>query len=157
VIEWVSTMDDRLAAFGTQLIETHDRIRDELDRLRSGEVPARDLRTHCLAFCAAITRHHTGEDDGVFPLLAQAHPSLRPVLAELRRDHEIVADVLRRIAELPADGAFQSELDTLAALLETHLTYEERKLTAILDAVPRATAMKDAFRTVNVSKDAFMA
>lgn len=149
--------NDRLIAFGTQLIETHDRIRDALDRLRAGDLPVRDLRTHCLAFCAALSRHHTGEDAGAFPVIALAHPELGPVLAELSRDHEIVEDCLRRIAELldrdPVD--LRPELDTLAVLLETHLTYEERKLVAVLDALPRTDALKDAFEALTVPKDAF--
>jgi hypothetical protein len=34
-----------------------------------------------------------------------------------------------------APHQIQTELDTLAALLETHFTYEERKITAALNAL----------------------
>jgi hypothetical protein len=74
-----STPDGRLIAFGNQLIVIHLRLREELERLRRdadayldghGErLP--DLRTHCLAFCSALTRHHTGEDGGAFVVLAE--------------------------------------------------------------------------------------
>lgn len=98
----------RLAAFGNQLIEVHLWLREELARLREnvdsyldghGERP-RELRAHCLAFCSALTRHHTGEDDGGFPVLAERFPALRPVLEELKRDHRTVTDTLLRLEEL---------------------------------------------------------
>lgn len=172
----------RLTALGTQLIEIHDWLREELARLRAsldspggaGTGLSRELRAHCAGFCAALDRHHTGEDGGAFRLLAEQVPELRPVLAELSADHRLVADVLRRIEALlagasggragdgtaagrtaddgsAADGsatggpaangaAVRAELDGLAALLESHFTYEERKLVAALDAVTGGTA-----------------
>ncbi len=74
--------DGRLSAVGHQLIDIHLSLREELDRLREGtdawldgrgERP-RELRANCLAFCSAVTRHHTGEDTGAFPELARRHP-----------------------------------------------------------------------------------
>lgn len=148
-------MDDRLRAFGNQLVETHIRLREDLDRLRSGAVVGRDLRQHCLAFCAALTTHHAAEDDGAFPVLAKHYPELAPVLDELRRDHVLVAEVLERIAALPEPGdddpvTTRRELDSLAALLETHLTYEEKKIVSALNRLrptaPEATAVRAATR-----------
>jgi iron-sulfur cluster repair protein YtfE (RIC family) len=147
--------DDRITAFGNQLIDMHIWLREELDRLRedvdgylagggAGERP-RELRAHCLTFCSLLTGHHTGEDDGVFPTIAEQFPALRPVLEELTRDHRLVADALRELERLvgglgpvtdPAEARrIRSELDTLAALLETHFTYEEKKLVAALNAL----------------------
>ncbi|KAA2263254.1 hemerythrin domain-containing protein [Solihabitans fulvus] len=144
---------DRARAFGNQLIDVHNWLRDELDRLREdverhldGEVwRPRDLRANCLTFCSALTRHHTGEDRGAFPLLGKEFPELRPVLAELERDHHLVNEVLRGLADLlgglggSRDTAearrVRTELDTLAALLETHLTYEEKRIVAALDSL----------------------
>ncbi|MEU9740437.1 hemerythrin domain-containing protein [Micromonospora chersina] len=133
----------RLTALGTRLIEIHDWLREELTRLRAsldspgGAALSRELRAHCVGFCAALDRHHTGEDGGAFRALAEQAPELRPVLAELSADHSIVADLLRRIDALlteAADGrSVRAELDGLAALLETHFTYEERKLVAALN------------------------
>ncbi|SCE88939.1 Hemerythrin HHE cation binding domain-containing protein [Micromonospora viridifaciens] len=142
----------RLTALGTQLIEIHHWLREELARLRASlDSPAntgaglsRELRAHCVGFCAALDRHHTGEDGGAFRLLAEQAPELRPVLAELRADHRVVADLLRRVDALLAGAAdgptVRAELDGLAALLESHFTYEERKLVAALDAVTGGTA-----------------
>ncbi|HTJ36868.1 MAG TPA: hemerythrin domain-containing protein [Dactylosporangium sp.] len=115
-----------MAALGNQLIEIHQRLRLAMSDLSdiSGNVLAK-----CLAFCGALERHHTGEERGVFRVLAAKHPELRPVIDELRRDHEQIAEILRRVAEKPT----RDELAGLAALMESHFTYEERKLVEALN------------------------
>lgn len=145
---------DRLTAFGNQLVDVHLWLREELARLRggldahlsgTGDRP-RELRAHCLAFCSALTRHHTAEDGGVFPALAAAHPELRPVLDELAHDHVQVEEILVRLQtlldDLPAEPLgpeearrVSGELDGLIALVESHFTYEEKKLVAALNGL----------------------
>lgn len=140
----------RLTAFGNQLIQVHLWLREQLELLRdeldSAPVAGRprDLSLHCLALCAAVARHHGGEDAVAFPELAERYPELRPVLEELGADHRLVADVLRRLEALLGGGLdpertrdTRTELDSLAALLETHFTYEERRLAAALNALRR--------------------
>ncbi|WP_432899293.1 hemerythrin domain-containing protein [Micromonospora matsumotoense] len=104
----------------------------------------RNLRTHCLSFCAALTRHHTGEDAGAFRVLADEAPELRPVLDKLSRDHRMVDWIVRRIEALVADppaddpaalDRVRVELNGLSAILESHFRYEERTLTAALDTL----------------------
>lgn len=174
--------NDRIRAFGNQLIDVHLWLREQLDRLRDDveaflddpgpEAPSqpsrdprdlrnprnlrnlrdlRELRAHCLTFCSALTRHHTGEDAGPFPVLAAQVPELRPVIEELVRDHHLVDDALRRVEEVldslgrAPDGdeartrRARGELDTLAALLETHFTYEERRLVSVLNELDALT------------------
>ncbi|MER8038127.1 hemerythrin domain-containing protein [Streptomyces hydrogenans] len=161
---------DRLTAFGNQLVDVHLWLREELARLRSGldtfldgtgDRP-RELRAHCLAFCSALTRHHTAEDGGVFPALAEAHPELRPVLDELAHDHVQVEEILVRLQALldglpaapdaplvPEEEArrVSGELDGLIALVESHFTYEEKKLVAALNGLsvplPEDFALRD--------------
>jgi hypothetical protein len=65
----------------------------------------RELRAHCLTFCAALSRHHAGEDSSAFPGVAEQFPELRP------------------------------ELNSLAALMETHFLYEEKRIVAALNAL----------------------
>lgn len=119
-----------------QLAEVHDRLRDQLADLRTPPAgrPPVDPRAHCLAFCAALADHHGAEDAGLLPAIAAGHPELAGVVAELRRDHEAVAAILRRLDELRTGDSddIRGELDGLAALLESHFGYEERKLAAAL-------------------------
>ncbi|GAA2632445.1 hemerythrin domain-containing protein [Actinomadura fulvescens] len=143
--------DGRLAAFGTQLIEVHLWLREELARLQddvdafldgTGGRP-RELRAHCLTFCSALQRHHTGEDGGAFPELAARFPELRPVIEQLEQDHRLVDEILRRIEDLVGgldeplgDGEaakVRAELDGLAAIMESHFTFEERRIVSALD------------------------
>ncbi|MET9553055.1 hemerythrin domain-containing protein [Streptomyces sp. NPDC006645] len=158
--------DDRLAAFGNQLIDVHIWLREELARLQDdvddyltgdGGRP-RELQAHCLAFCSALTRHHTAEDDGVFPALAREFPELGPVLQQLAHDHHMVTGMLGRLQDLlngvaPAPDAAEArrvrgELDGLVALVESHFTYEEKKLVDALNALrvppPDNFALRDA-------------
>src|SRR3954447_7015090 len=135
----------RLTAFGNQLISVHLRLREELDRaldgLAAGQPPTRELRAHCLAFCSALDRHHSEEDGGLFPALAESHPELREVLELLRRDHEVVAGMLRSVEAVlagaragPAEAASaRGELEGLAAILTSHFGYEERRLVPVLN------------------------
>ncbi|MET0496601.1 MAG: hemerythrin domain-containing protein [Actinoplanes sp.] len=137
----------RFLAYGNQLIEIHIELREMLADLREGVVPARELGAHCLTFCAAVTRHHKGEDTGVFPFLAARHPELRDFLGQLERDHNVIAHLLgrvqRRVAELqpgsePGPGreaVIQAELNGLAAILETHFIGEEKRLVGVLNAL----------------------
>lgn len=114
----------RFVAYGNQLILVHARLRDQLADLRDEGV------AHCVGFCEAVTRHHTGEDETVFPVLAARHPELRAFLGSLRRDHEVIAGMLK---ELAAGGP--GVLDGLAAVLETHFIGEEKRLVDVLNAI----------------------
>ncbi|MFI7547931.1 hemerythrin domain-containing protein [Actinoplanes sp. NPDC049599] len=135
-VESTSSEYARFLAYGHQLIEIHIGLRDRLAYLREGVVPEAELGTHCLAFCAAVSRHHTGEDTHVFPLLAARHPELRDFLAELERDHRVIAGLLTRVRALAEQGGdVEEELSGLAAVLETHFIGEEKRLVAVLNAV----------------------
>lgn len=135
--------NDRHTAFGNQLIEVHDWLRGELARLQddldAGVERPQPLQAHCLAFCQALTRHHTGEDGGPFPALAEQFPELRPTIDKLIQDHDMISGILARIETLLADAddlkRVRSELDGLAAIMESHFSYEERTITAALNAL----------------------
>ncbi|UGT45107.1 hemerythrin domain-containing protein [Nocardia yamanashiensis] len=143
----MSVANNRAQALGRELIDVHNWLRGELKRVarelddhRLGHVrPVREVRGHCLAFCRALTAHHTKEDETAFPLLAQRFPELAPVLAELSADHRLVADILTRmtglLAEVTADNlaAVRGEIAGLSAILESHFQWEERRITAALD------------------------
>lgn len=155
----------RLTAFGNQLVEVHIWLREQLEELRenidayfAGEsLPPRDLRAHCLSFCSALTRHHTGEDGGAFPVIAEEFPELRAVIAQLKTDHNqidwILGNLEKLLGNLPAEpdpgtaARVRAELEGLSAIMETHFTYEERKLLSVLNSmdVPRWRADRPDF------------
>jgi iron-sulfur cluster repair protein YtfE (RIC family) len=137
----------RIEALGVELVRVHNWLRGELAALRT-DITAkrpRKLQAHCAAFCAALVRHHSGEDTGAFPLLIEQFPALAPVIEKLREDHVLVADILQQLEDLmsgvsdsPNDAEIrrvQSELDGLAAILESHFGYEERQLVRLLDGL----------------------
>ncbi|MBM7785696.1 hemerythrin domain-containing protein [Tenggerimyces flavus] len=147
----ISAANDRLTAFGNQLIAVHDWLRDTITHLRENvDSPAVDLRTHCLAFCHAITRHHTGEDSDAFTLLREQFPTLSPVLDTLSRDHGQIEHLLQRLQHLLDTGdrvAIGRELDGIAVLLESHFFYEEKKIITALNSlhVPEWERERPAF------------
>jgi hemerythrin-like domain-containing protein len=133
-----------------ELAGVHDELRRSLRQLRAelaqpgSTKPARSLQAHCAGFCAALARHHGSEDATTFPLLARQAPELAPVLAQLQADHQVIASILRRIDAL-ASGAgpgntaeVRDELDGLAAILESHFRWEERRVTGALNALDPA-------------------
>ncbi|WBB63102.1 hemerythrin domain-containing protein [Streptomyces sp. WMMC500] len=143
----------RLVAFGDELVAIHRRLRAELARLRretddylAGGPRPRDLKTHCLAFCVALTSHHTGEDRGAFPALAARHPGLRPLIEKMEEDHAMVSGLLqsleRVLDEVPDDpherdaARVRGELEGLGAIVESHFRFEERTIVEALDALP---------------------
>lgn len=150
-------VDDRVRGMGDFLVEVHDWLREELKTLRAGvdEIVAgradsltmeKSLRAHCVSFCEALTKHHTGEDMGAFPMLAQRFPALAPALTKLGEDHVVVAGLQKRIREL-VDGYVHGEsdpvrlrddFDALASKLEAHFAYEEKTVVAALNVTAPA-------------------
>ena len=100
-------------------------------------VQIRGLPAHCLAFCSAVTVHHTDEDSSVFPQLAAEVPELADVLAEISHDHLLIAGILQRVQELVDDldrdnlPHARDEIEGLAAVLESHFRWEERRIIGV--------------------------
>lgn len=145
----------RTAALSLQLSRAHQDLRHRLADLRANLGRPRPrpngpdtgddngLLTHCLAFCAALTNHHQGEDTGLFAQLLRERPDLAPTIGKLVEDHGLITHILTRVRDL-ADRAAATpgadleaigrELDGLAAIMDSHFGYEERVLSAALDA-----------------------
>ncbi|BFU45189.1 hemerythrin domain-containing protein [Krasilnikovia sp. MM14-A1004] len=147
---------DRAVALSRQLAQAHQDLRRRIDDLRTHPGRPRPdndaLPTHCLAFCAALTAHHHGEDTGMFAELLRERPDLAGTIAKLVEDHGMIASILSRVAELARraaasdDGgteAIRRELDGLAAIMESHFAYEERALGSALDRGAPTTARAD--------------
>ncbi|KMS69499.1 cation-binding protein [Streptomyces viridochromogenes] len=134
------------SSMGEAIKVVHDAFRRELALIREemskggGTTLGAQLRVNCLTFCAGLHNHHTGEDIGMFPVLADRHPEFAPALARLGEEHEriaeLVEDLRRVVSDEDADpAAARTEVERLTTALEAHLTYEEEQLIPVLDAV----------------------
>jgi hypothetical protein len=93
-----------------------------------------------------VTNHHQGEDDGAFVLLNRDFPELRPIVEKLKQDHVLVSGLLqslRRVVDgIPAEPdetdarRIRTELGGLNAILESHFSFEERRIVDALNSLP---------------------
>lgn len=130
---------------GKGLIAVHDAFRRELAMVRdeiarSGPGLGAQLRINCLTVCQGLAYHHTMEDTGMFPALAEARPELADVIARLSEEHTRVETLLEQLRSqldgtAPDPAAVQSEVERLTTELEAHLAYEEEQLVPILDTM----------------------
>lgn len=133
----------RLIAWSHELREVHARLREALrvtrESVGDGDSATRELLLFCHGFCAALDGHHQGEDRTLFPAIAAAHPELRPALRSLEQDHSMIAHLLNGLSAAVDRSASPDELDYhlegVAAVMESHFRYEERKLLTVLDTL----------------------
>lgn len=141
-----TAQNNRITAWSTQLGQAHDTLRHQLQQLQENlddpDAGHPELITHCLAFCSALTTHHVGEDDGMFVDLLRARPDLEPVIANLVQDHRMIATIVASGRDLATEAggatterrkAIGRELNGLAAIVESHFSYEERAISDALD------------------------
>lgn len=138
----------RADSMGEALRLIHDNFRYELSVLReemtkhknepeARQTLAAQLRVNCLSFCHGLHNHHTGEEAGLFQLLADRHPDAVPALTRLREEHKRVAELVEELKQTvwtagdPATA--QAKVERLAAELKAHLAYEEEQLIPLLD------------------------
>lgn len=111
---------ERQLANPRHLIDIHDHLRAELERVRDVVAQVRQghlsvgqarsiintmtmrqnnwtLGAFCESYCRIVTGHHTLEDRSVFPHLRRSEPGLGPVLDRLESEHEVIAEVLDRL------------------------------------------------------------
>lgn len=126
------------------LIEIHDGLRGELERVRdivrqvrAGHLDIGQARSiintmamrqnnwtlgaFCESYCRIVTGHHTLEDRGVFPHLRRSEPGLGPVLDRLESEHEVIAEVIdgldrALVALVAGDGVGRSGAQLLEDL-----------------------------------------
>ncbi len=105
---------------GRHLVDIHDHLRGELERVRSmvrqvadgvldagaarSEINEMTMRQNnwtlgafCESYCRFVTMHHSLEDVSFFPQVRRADPRLGPVLDRLSAEHRVIHDVLNRV------------------------------------------------------------
>ncbi|MPZ82139.1 MAG: LLM class flavin-dependent oxidoreductase [Actinophytocola sp.] len=111
---------DRGGLTGQHLVEIHDHLRGELQRVRGlvrqvaegaldvgaarSEINEMTMRQNnwtlgafCESYCRFVTVHHTLEDTSFFPQIRGADPRLGPVLDRLSEEHHMIHEVLDRV------------------------------------------------------------
>jgi hemerythrin-like domain-containing protein len=111
---------------GGHLIDVHDHLRAELDRVRDlvrqvreGAVDAAGARSvinemtmrrsdwalgaYCASYCRFVTGHHMLEDEAVFPHLRASEAGLGPVLDRLADEHKVIHQVLNDVDQALMD------------------------------------------------------
>ncbi|MDT0341278.1 hemerythrin domain-containing protein [Streptomyces litchfieldiae] len=145
----------RLIAWSQELRQVHHRLREALSATRAslaegtpGEAATRELLLYCHGFCAALDGHHRGEDRTLFPAIAAAHPESRPVLRSLEQDHSMIAHLLGGLRAAVDRAAPPEELDRhlegVAAIMESHFRYEEKRLLTVLETLELAADPREA-------------
>jgi hemerythrin-like domain-containing protein len=143
-----------VVAWSQELRQVHVRLREALrltqealDDGRDAPTATADLLLYCRGFCAALDGHHRGEERALFPAVAAAHPQLRPVLRSLQQDHSMIGYLLAGLAEAADRSApvdeLRRHLDGLAAVMENHFRYEERRLLVVLEALALAAPVRE--------------
>ncbi len=125
------------------LVEIHDHLRAELDRLqgmvgevRRGLLSVGDARAgvaamtirqnnwtlgaYCQSYCGFVNGHHSLEDASVFPHLRDREPAVAPVVDRLHAEHQVIHHLLdevdRALVALVRTGE-STELDALDATI----------------------------------------
>jgi len=131
----------RLAAH-EHLVQIHDHLRAELDRLqgligdvRRGVASAAQARSgvhamtlrqnnwtlgaYCQSYCGFVNGHHTLEDASVFPHLRRAEPDLGPVVDRLHEEHLVIHHLLDALDRALVDLVREQDGSALDALERT--------------------------------------
>lgn len=135
--------ESRLVAWGVEMRAVHNRLRAALSMLQESTEPGapldRELLLHCQGFCTALSRHHSSEDNSLFPELERRHPNLADVLRKLRQDHSMMAHLITELDHARQTATTSDQLarhmDGIGAIMESHFRYEERQLLGVLDAL----------------------
>lgn len=139
----VSSGPPNASSFAEALRLIHNAFRREIGLIRkeiaeSGPGLGAQLRINCLTLCKGLHVHHTHEDAGMFPALAERFPELAPTIDRLSAEHEQIAaliEALQKVISTPSTdlAAVREEANRLADALEAHLTYEEDQLIPLLE------------------------
>jgi hypothetical protein len=128
----------------------HSALRRDLERARmvlSGSPhpeaeQRRAIAGHLLWMMHFLHGHHTGEDDGLWPLVLAKNPAAADLLDRMDADHKRIAPAITALEQAAdayrRDGAArQRVLDALAGLGEVllpHLEREEREMMPVVAA-----------------------
>jgi hemerythrin-like domain-containing protein len=127
----------------------HDALRRDLGRLRAALAdgqPDADRRAalgaHAEWLMDFLHEHHTGEDEGLYPLVLAENPDARALLDTMDEDHKRVVPAMDRLRTAArrwaGSGSDADRVDTIAAIdelaevLYPHLEREENEMMPVV-------------------------
>jgi hypothetical protein len=137
--------------FAQHLVEIHDHLRSELERLhglveevRRGVLTAGEARSqvhamslrqnnwtlgaYCQSYCGFVNGHHTLEDTSVFPHLRRAEPAAAPVLDRLAEEHVVIHGLLDDVDRTLVRLVRRADDEALGAVEQSLQTLGDRLL-----------------------------
>ncbi|MHC1563652.1 hemerythrin domain-containing protein [Actinomycetospora sp. C-140] len=128
----------------------HDALRRDLGRTRRAlAVEPPTVRRHAIAghigwLMDFLHAHHTGEDDGLYPLIRRLHPGAEELLDAMDADHAAIDPAIERFRAAARRwddtgarddrDALLAALDELEAVLVPHLDREEAEAMPVVSA-----------------------
>lgn len=106
------------------------------------------LADHLAWTMTFLGRHHTSEDEGLYPMVLRENPAARELLEDMDADHRLVHPAMEQVAD--AARAFRASgtiattdvlaaIDALEAVLYPHLAREEDETMPVVAASITAT------------------
>lgn len=148
----------------------HDALRRDLRRVQealAAEPPPerrRPLAEHLTWMVDFLHAHHSGEDDGLYPMVRAANPDAGAVLDAMDADHQAIHPAMdavtaeaHRWARSGSDedrAALLTALDALADTLLPHLDREESEAMPVVSATLTHRQWHDWEQTYNIAPKA---
>ena len=127
----------------------HSALRRDLVRVRmvlgtpAAAEPRRRqaLAEHALWLMHVLHTHHSGEDEGLYPLVVSRNPDARDLVAQMDRDHAEIARSMTRLSDAArehladprrTDDGLIEALDGLRDVLLPHLEREELEMMPVV-------------------------
>jgi hemerythrin-like domain-containing protein len=146
------TTDSSHAAPDTRTMGiVHSALRRDLTRARlvlTDHQPLSDERRQALAdhlvwMMVFLDRHHTSEDEGLYPMVLRKNPAARDLLQDMDADHQRIHPAMERVAEAAgalhapsatAPAELLTAIDELESVLYPHLRREEEEAMPLVAA-----------------------
>ncbi len=144
--------DPQRPADTTMMGVVHDAYRRDLERARQALTTApypegerrEAIAEHVQWLMELLHAHHTGEDDGLWPLVLRRNPDSAAILEIMDADHERIAPAMEGLTEAARDYAESdtaaartgliAALDALSEVVLPHLRREEDEAMPVVSA-----------------------
>lgn len=101
------------------------------------------LSEHLVWMMSFLERHHTGEDDGLYPMVQRRNADARGLLEDMDAEHQAIHPAMVRLTEVAQEfrppgtasaGDLLSAVEDLETVLYPHLKREEEEMMPVVAA-----------------------